>query len=342
MNKLILLLPVFLLIVSCGQNSKKVEENSSDQLAATGSDIKYPYEFTFDGNPLVRIHSATDPDVHVWDGTVWMYCSQDHEKQPGDQGTYDNMDGYHAFSSNDLLNWTDHGEVMHSRNISWGLDGWLWAPGAARKDGKYYLYYPHKDKESEWRIGVAIGDSPSGPFKDIGHPIEGIVGIDPMVFIDDDGQAYLYNNSAIVARLKPNMIELAEEPRKINYAPEEITQNDTLRFNEGSYMHKKDGVYYYSYSNWHNKVYQGFYAMGDNPYGPFEWQGPMAPHPKGAQDHHSIIEFKGNWYYFYHIAIPEFPPNKKSQGRIACYDSLYYNEDGTIKLVKHTFYKDEE
>ena len=324
---------MFLVLISCTS-----QEKSDEQASEAASTITYPYEFTFEGNPLVRHHSATDPDVHVWDGKVWMYCSQDHQMREGDKGTYDVMDGYHAFSSSDLINWTDHGEIMHSRDISWGIDGWMWAPGAARKDGKYYLYYPHKDKEEVWRIGVAIADSPTGPFEDIGQPIEGLTGIDPKIFMDDDGQAYIYNNSAIVAKLKPNMIELAEDVRKIEYGPKEVMQSDTLKFLEGSYMHKKDGVYYYSYTNWKNKIHQGFYAIGDNPYGPFEWKGAMAPAQKGAQDHHSIIEFMGNWYYFYHIAGNEFKPeNWKGERRIACFDKLFYNEDGTIKMVDQNY-----
>lgn len=295
---------------------------------------EYPYDFTYNGNPLVRNHGAADPDAHVWNDTVWMYTSQDHD------GTYAAMDGYHAFSSTDMINWTDHGEILHSRDVDWGLEegGFMWAPGAARKNGKYYLYYPHRDKSNNWRIGVAISDKPQGPFEDIGAPMEGIGGIDPAIFIDDDDVAYIYNNNAIVAKLKPNMIELAESPRKINYdKTDNITDSYNQGFAEGSYMHKKDGIYYYSYSNWHNKEYQSFYAMGENPYGPFEWKGRLAPKPQGAQDHHSIIKFEGQCYYFYHIAISEYPNNEDAgQGRIACYDRLYYNPDGTIQLVVHT------
>ena len=291
----------------------------------------YPYDFTYNGNPLVRNHGAADPDVHVWDDTVWMYCSQDHAP------SYEAMDGYHAFSSTDMIHWTDHGEILHSRDITWGPSGWMWAPGAARKDGTYYLYYPHKDHSGQWRIGIATSDVPQGPFTDIGAPLEGIGGIDPAIFIDEDGAAYIYNNSAIVAKLKPTMLELAESPRKINYdVSNRITDNYLQGFAEGSYMHKKDGVYYYSYSNWHNDQYQSFYAMGDNPYGPFEWKGAMAPKPQGAQDHHSIIKFQDQWYYFYHIAVRDHPIDKDGQGRIACYDRLYYNKDGTIQLVIHT------
>jgi beta-xylosidase len=268
-----------------------------------------------------------------------MYCSQDRNvDSTKHKHHYDAMDGYHVFSSKDMVNWTDHGEIFHSSDVPWAWEkgGFLWAPGSARKNDKYYLYYPIKNKGGKWCIGVAIGASPKGPFKDIGHPIEGLTGIDPKIFIDDDGQAYIYNNPGVVAKLRPNMIELAEEAHKIKYAPDEIMQNDTLKFLEGSYMHKKDGVYYFSYTNWKNRTFQGYYAVANNPYGPFEWKGAMAPAPKGAQDHHSIIEFEGQWYYFYHIAIPEFPKYKENQGRIACYEKLYYNPDGTIRMIKHT------
>jgi hypothetical protein len=132
------------------------------------------------------------------------------------------------------------------------------------------------------------------------------------------------------------MVSLAETPRKIDYAPDSVLKNDQLRFCEGIYMHKRNGIYYLSYSNFKNKEYQGFYAMGKSPYGPFEWKGPLAPAPQGAQDHHSIIEFKGEWYYFYHVALKDLPKYKESQGRIVCFDKLYYNSDGTIQMVKHT------
>ena len=197
-------------------------------LADVEAQVAYPYHFKYDGNPLVRNHGAADPDAHVWDDTIWLYCSQDHEVVGGD--TYKTMDGYHTFSSTNMVDWTDHGEVLHSRDVSWGTDGFMWAPGAARKNGKYYLYYPHQDKKGGWRIGVAISDVPQGPFKDIGHPIEGPTGIDPAIFIDDDGQAYIYYGSHMVAKLKDNMIELAEKPRNIDYAPQDVLDDDLRRF----------------------------------------------------------------------------------------------------------------
>jgi len=157
-----------------------------------------------------------------------------------------------------------------------------------------------------------------------------------MVFIDNDGQAYIYANSAKVAKLNANMVSLAEAPKNIDYAPASVKNDNTLQFGEGSYMHKKDGIYYYSYSNFNNNTYQAFYATGNSPYGPFEWKGPMAPNPQGAQDHHSIIEFKGQGYYFYHIAVGNYPVVRDGQSRIACFDRLYYNKDGTIQMVVHT------
>jgi beta-xylosidase len=320
-----------------------VRADETNLAANATANITYPHNFEFKGNPLVRYVSSTDPDVHVWDGVVWMYCSQDHQKLPGDKGTYDHMDGYHAFSSSDLVHWTDHGEIMHARDISWSLNGplggWLWAPGAAHVNGKYYLYYTEKNPEGHWVIGVGTGDSPVGPFKDIGHPIDGMTGGDPAVFIDDDGQAYIYcgETGPKVAKLKPNMIELAEPMRPIVYGPPEVMNDGHKKFREGIYMHKRNGIYYFSFTNQSNKDYQGFYAMGSSPYGPFDWKGPMAPKPDGAQYQHSVIEFKGQWYDFYHVGGGIFKPaGYNGSYRIACYEKLFYNDDGTIKIVKQT------
>lgn len=303
---------------------------------------KYPHNFKFEGNPLSRINGAGDPDVQVWDGVVYVYTSQDRNvDSTKHKHHYDAMDGYHVFSSKDMVNWTNHGEIFHSSDVKWGWGkgGFLWAPGSARKNGKYYLYYPLMDRAGKWCVGVAVADTPIGPFKDSGKPIAGLSGIDPKILIDDDGKAYIYNNPGIVARLKPNMLELAEPVRKIDYAPQEVLDDENLRFCEGAFMHKKNGKYYFSYTNWKNQTNQGFYAIGDSPYGPFEWKGAMAPAPQGAQDHHSIIELKNQWYYFYHVSLPTFPKYKESQGRIVCFDKLYYNEDGTIKMVIHTMNK---
>ena len=111
------------------------------------------YKFEYKGNPFVTHIRSADPDCHVWeDGKLWMYTSQDHFPDSGESG-YSRMDGYHAFSTEDLIHWTDHGEILHSKDVEWGIEqgGWMWAPGAAFKDGTYYLYFPHKNKEGKWK-----------------------------------------------------------------------------------------------------------------------------------------------------------------------------------------------
>lgn len=297
----------------------------------------YPFDFQYEGNPLVRHYRSADPDCHVWNDKLWVYTSQDHDAPKGTMG-YSKMDGYHVLSTSDLKTWTDHGEILHSRDVSWGREdgGWMWAPGAAYKDGTYYLYYPHHDKNNEWRIGVATSDKPQGPFKDIGHYIEGTFGIDPMAFIDDDGTAYLYFERK-VAKLKPNMMELAEAPREIDYGANhrKSSHEDMV---EAPWVYKKDGLYYFSYSNYKNKKYQAFYGVSKSPYGPFEWKGALNPKPPGAQDHHCIVEFKDQWYYLYHVG--NFTNAKGEKGRFnrrnVAIEFLHHNADGTMKMVEQT------
>ncbi|MGW8314232.1 MAG: family 43 glycosylhydrolase [Bacteroidales bacterium] len=281
------------------------------------------------GNPIITHIRCADPSAEVWnDGQVWIYASHDLD----DATDYSRMDGYHAFSSYDLVHWTDHGEILHSSDVSWGNPdgGWMFAPDAAFKDGTYYLYFPTLSSDWKWRIGVATSDKPEGPFTDIGHYIEGPDQIDPTCFMDDDGQAYLMwggdGQVPKMARLKENMIELAEAPRPIEYGAE--------NFGEGGYMHKRNGIYYFSYTCNTCWPYQGFYATADNPYGPFEYRGELKRIPPGAQDHHSMIEYHGQWYYFYHVG--NYGTDGSAFRRNICIDSLYYNEDGTMKEVVQT------
>ena len=283
------------------------------------------------GNPIIRHIRSADPAAEVWnDGRVWIYASHDQE----DATDYSNMDGYHVFSSSDLVNWTDHGEILHSRDVGWGNPGggWMFAPDAAYKNGTYYLYFPHLSSEWRWRIGVATSDRPEGPFTDVGHYIEGTDNIDPTCFVDDDGQAYLLwgggdvgTSVPKIARLSENMTELAEEPRIIDYGAE--------NFGEGGYLHKRDSLYYFSYTCHSCWPYQGYYATGATPYGPFEYKGELNRSPPGAQDHHSIVEYHDQWYYFYHVG--NFEGGSLFRRNI-CIDSLFYNEDGTMQEVRQT------
>ncbi|WP_288954858.1 family 43 glycosylhydrolase [uncultured Polaribacter sp.] len=300
-------------LVSCKNQKNQTKEKQAEKLEVSIQKQE--------NNPVIRHIRTADPSAHVWkDGKVWMYTSRDAE----DAVNYNSMDGYRAFSSTDMVNWTDHGEVLHSKNIPWGAKGWMWAPTAIYKNNKYYLLYPHsvKGSKDDMRCGVAVSDVPQGPFKDIGW-IKGVEGqwLDPCVFTDDDGKTYLYwgVREPKMALLKDNLLELAETPRSIVYGAK--------NFFEASYVHKYNGKYYYSY----NAGLGGFYAMGDSPYGPFEYKG--AINPKQRQDHHSIVEYKGQHYFFYHWQ--GWNGGSKFR-RNTCIEYLYYNEDGTIQEIYAT------
>lgn len=299
--------------------------------------LNYPLIFKAKGNPLVRHIRVADPDCHVWDdGRLWMYTSQDHDSDSISRAKaghgYAKMDGYHVFSTSDMDIWIDHGEILHSKDVSWGTEdgGWMWAPGAACKNGTYYLYFPHMDKRMQWKIGVATSKNPQGPFAAEPTYMEGTSGIDPMCLVDDDGQSYLYFGDALVAKLSDDMLTLSETPQKIVYGAD--------NFREGPFMHKYDGKYYYSWTDWKDKENQGYYAIGTSPYGPFEFKGAVNARPLGAQDHHSIVQFKGQWYYFYHIGNFTDANGNEGRGyrRNVCVDKLYYNVDGTMKMVQQT------
>ncbi|HDQ46430.1 MAG TPA: hypothetical protein ENN17_13180 [bacterium] len=260
-----------------------------------------------------------DPSARVWDGVVWIYPSHDI---PG--STYWDMTDWHCFSSADRVNWTDHGVIFGLEDIAWA-DRWAWAPDAARRDGKYYFYYPADDQ-----IGVAVSDRPDGPFLDpLGGPLihrgeSGTRVIDPCIFLDDDGQAYLYfgQNAPRVVRLNADMIT-----RQDPIVPLEIEN-----FHEGIWVHKYNGKYYVSYCS-HTKTGELHgklaYGIGETPYGPFEYKGVFMDN--GSRNvHHSIAEIAGEWILFYHVQGPSW------YERRVCAEYLHYDSDGTIRYIPMT------
>ncbi|MDF7808665.1 family 43 glycosylhydrolase [Pontiellaceae bacterium B12219] len=273
------------------------------------------------GNPIITHMYTADPSAHVWaDGKMWIYPSHDQD----DATSYGSMNGHHVFSSPDLVNWTDHGQIMHTDDISWARRGNLWAPDCAYKDGTYYYYYPARDKNNKNRIGVATSSSPSGPFTDSGSYIEGTDEIDPACFIDDDGQAYLYwgghRDALRIVKLNDDM----KSHSGVKYV--------TLpKFYEGPWMHKRNGIYYLSYATGTHAPIA--YCTSTSPMGPFTYQGILMDAVPGCvTNHHSIVKFKGRWYIFYHSAAL----SGRNHRRSVCVDYLYYNEDGTIKKVVQT------
>jgi hypothetical protein len=312
---------------------------------------------------LVKDLYTADPSAHVFNGKIYIYPSHDVESgiPENDLGDHFDMRDYHIFSMDSVDGEvTDHGVALDVRNIPWA-GRQLWAPDAACKNGKYYLYFPLKDKNDIFRIGVAVSDKPEGPFIPQCNPIRGSFSIDPAVLDDGDGNFYMYfgglwggqlqryrNNKAIecghepaddepalcarVARLSEDMLQFGEEPRDVvildeNGEPIKAGDHDR-RYFEGPWMHKYNGKYYFSYST--GNTHFLCYAVGDNPYGPFTYQGVILTPVVGWTTHHSILEFKGRWYLFHHDSKPS---GGKTWLRSIKVVELEYNADGTIKTL---------
>lgn len=309
---------------------------------------------------LVDHMYTADPSAHVFNGKIYIYPSHDIESgvPENDNGDHFNMQDYHVFSMDSIDGEvTDHGVALDVKDVPWS-GRQMWAPDAAEKNGKYYLYFPLKDKNDIFRIGVAVGDKPEGPFVAEPRPIDGSYSIDPAVLNDSNEDYYMYfgglwggqlqryrNNKAIecgaepadnepalcakVARLTDDMIEMAEEPRDLvildeNNEPLKAGDHDR-RYFEGPWMHKYNGKYYFSYST--GNTHKLCYAIGDNPYGPFKYGGEILTPVVGWTTHHSIVEFKGKWYLFYHDSVPS---GGKTWLRSIKVVEISYREDGSI------------
>jgi len=278
-------------------------------------------------NPIIRDQFSADPSARVFEGKVYVYPSHDI-LAPSDYPRKDwfCMADYHVFSSINLVDWTDHGIILSQNRVDWvnAKSYSMWAPDCMFKDGKYYLYFPAISKDSFNTVGVAVADKPYGPFVPQEKPIKGVKGIDPNPFIDKDGQAYLYwaAGNIFVAKLKPNMLDLASEPRAIKELPE--------GFKEGPYLFERNGIYYLTYPFVLHKRESLAYSISDNPIGPFEYKGVIMDQSATCwTNHHSIIKYKGQWYLFYHNNdLSEFDKNRSVR-----IDSLFFNNDGTIRKV---------
>jgi beta-xylosidase len=306
-----------------------------------------------------------DPAVHVFNDRLYIYPSHDRESgiPENDNGDHFDMNDYHVFSTSDIENepLTDHGVVLKVSDIPWA-GRQLWDNDVAFKDGQYYMYFPLKDQNDIFRIGVAVSDKPEGPFVPLPDPMKGSYSIDPAVFKDADGQFYMYfgglwggqlqrykDNKALecaclpegdqdalparVARLSETMLDFAEEPRAVYIVDEagkplKAGRND-IRFFEASWMHVYNGTYYFTYST--GDTHQICYATGDNPYGPFTYKGVILTEMVGWTTHHSIVQFKGKWYLFHHDCVPS---NGKTWLRSLKVVELEYEADGRIKTIQ--------
>jgi len=293
---------------------------------------------SFGQNPIIRDQFTADPSARVFNGKVYVFPSHDIVAPEGKNLRPDwfCMEDYHVFSSENLTDWTDHGVIVSQYDAPW-IDSTsysMWAPDCIERNGKYYFFFPASSQEESnrrgSRIGVAIAEKPEGPYIPQEKPIENVMGIDPNLFIDKDGQAYVYwsMGNIFAAKLKDNMLELDSEVKVIEEMPDKGLK-------EGPYLFERDGIYYMTYPHVENKTERLEYAMGDNPMEPFSFAGViMDESPAGCwTNHHSIIEYKDQWYLFYHHNdySPDFDKNRSIR-----IDSLFFNENGTIQKVTPT------
>jgi hypothetical protein len=314
--------------------------------------------------PLVTHIYTADPSAHVFEGAIYVYPSHDIDAgiPANDDGDHFGMQDYHVLRMDSPDGEAvDCGVALHVRDVPWAQRQ-LWAPDAACRDGRYYLYFPAKRADGIFQIGVAVGDDPAGPFVPEPEAIAGSYSIDPAVFADDDGAHYMYfgglwggqlqkyrNNvydtaheepaddapalGPRVARLTADMKQFAEAPREVlilDEAGRPLRAGDhARRFFEASWMHQYRGRYYLSYSTGNTHLL--CYGVGDNPYGPFTWQGNILTPVVGWTTHHSICEFKGKWYLFYHDALQSGGVTHLRSIKVT---PLHHEERGRIRTIR--------
>lgn len=286
-------------------------------------------------NPIINHIYTADPSARVFGDTLWLYPS--HDK---DDALSFSMEDYHAFSTTDMQTWEDHGVVFNPiQQTEWAKEA-AWAPDCIERNGKYYLYYP-TDKR---HIGVAVADSPSGLFRDpLGHPLisidsPGVVCdrdfIDPCVFIDDDGQAYLFMGQNTVCAVKLN-------EDMVSYDGKVHIVEGVHDFFEAVWVHKRNDIYYMSYSDGPFRGHEPriAYCTAKSPLGPYEYRGVILGPVNSGTNHHSIVNYKGQDWLFYHTADVSrrlHPGFHCGVRRSVCCDSLFYNPDGTIRQIVPT------
>lgn len=337
------------------ENKQLAVQNSSAAADSTENEIEK--------QPIATHIYTADPSAHIFDGKLYIYPSHDLDNNTPDsmEGDQYDMEDYHVFSMESINSEAvDHGQILHLGDVPWAYKQ-MWAPDAAFKNGKYYFYFPAKDKDGIFRIGAAVSSSPSGPFKAEEEPIPGSFSMDPCVFTDDDGKSYMifgglwggqlerWRTGQYIAKgkepgssqpaLGPKIAEMSADMISFSGEIEEIKildQNGEMlksgdhkrRFFEGAWMHKYNGKYYLSYST--GDTHKLVYATGDSPKGPFTYQGVILTPVFGWTTHHSIVEFDGKWILFYHDAKLSGVSHK----RTVKFMELKYNDKAAIVTLK--------
>ncbi len=301
------------------------------------------------GNPIIQTIYTADPAPFVHEGTVYLYTSHDEDELVNNFFT---MKDWVCFTSRDMVNWTHHGAVASLRSFDWAapeISGWggfengAWAPQAIERDGKWYLYCPLHGRG----IGVLVADGPFGPFRDpLGKPLIAGNHIDPTVFIDDDGQAYLYwgNPKCWYVKLNEDMISydtsIGEEGLVVlDMTVEQFgarTKEDEKRptsFEEGPWLYKRKDLYYLFFAGGPIPEHIA-YSTGPSAEGPWSYGGVVMPTQGGSfTNHPGVIDFKGRTYLFYHnAALPGGGGFKRS----VCVDELRFKDDGSVVQMDMT------
>jgi hypothetical protein len=316
--------------------------------------------------PLITDMYTADPSAHVFEGRLYIYPSHDlddhaNRPAPDNLGSQYDMVDYHVFSMENMdTPPVDHGEVLNLKDVPWA-EKQMWAPDAALKNDTYYLYFPALDHEGIFRIGVATSKAPAGPFKAEPNYIQGSFSMDPCVFVDDDGQAYMYFGGLLggqlerwqsgeydpngqmpgpdepmpgprVAKMSEDMLSFDGPVGEVSILDEDgkpVTAGDQARlFFEASWMHKYNGTYYLSYSTGFSRRLA--YATGTSPTGPFTFRGHILTPVLGWTTHHSIVEFQGKWYLFYHDSTLSGGVDYQRNLKVT---ELVYNADGSIETI---------
>ena len=316
--------------------------------------------------PLVTHIYTADPSAHYFNGKIYIYPSHDIDAGEAfdDLGSHFAMEDYHVISMDSIdSKAVDNGVALHVDDVPWAKQQ-MWAPDANEKDGKFYLFFPAKDYEGIFRIGVAISDSPTGPFKAEPKAIEGSFSIDPAVFKDDDGAYYMYFGGLwggqlqrwrtgvfnadqpesptaflpaddepallpLVAKMSEDLLAFGETPKALEILDENgdllLSGDNDRRFFEAAWLHKHNGKYYFSYST--GDTHCICYAIGDSPYGPFIYTGRILNPVVGWTSHHSVCEIEGKTYLFYHDSSLSKGVTHLRSVKVA---ELKYRQDGTI------------
>ncbi len=316
--------------------------------------------------PLVTHIYTADPSAHYFNGKIYIYPSHDIDAGEAfdDLGSHFAMEDYHVISMDSIdSEAVDHGVALHVDDVPWAKQQ-MWAPDANEKDGKFYLFFPAKDYEGIFRIGVAVSDSPTGPFKAEPKAIKGSFSIDPALFKDDDGAYYMYFGGLwggqlqrwrtgvfnadqpesptaflpaddepallpLVAKMSEDLLAFGETPKALEILDENgdllLSGDNDRRFFEAAWLHKHNGKYYFSYST--GDTHFICYAIGDSPYGPFIYTGRILNPVVGWTSHHSVCEVEGKTFLFYHDSSLSKGITHLRSVKVA---ELKYRQDGTI------------